>query len=146
MKVNKNIWLLVGDLGYGLWDDVRKDYPDRSLNVGASEQAMMDIACGLAIEGKIPFVYSITTFLLYRPFETLRTYTNHEKLNVKLVASGRNKDYVHDGISHWSEDAKEVLNTLPNIHQYWPNEGTDLERLVKIMINCKNPDFVSLRR
>ena len=83
---------------------------------------------------------------MYRPFETLRTYTNHEKLNVKLVASGRNKDYVHDGISHWSEDAKEVLNTLPNIHQYWPNEGTDLERLVKIMINCKNPDFVSLRR
>src|SRR3990167_6133602 len=146
MEQNNRIFFLTGDLGYGIFDDIMKDFPNRAYNCGASEKAMSDIAVGLALENKIPFVYSITTFLLYRGFETIRTYINHEKLNVKLVASGRDKDYAHDGISHWSEDAKDILNTLPNIHQYWPNEETNLERLVKIMIKCKSPDFVSLRR
>jgi len=146
MKQNKDIWLICLDLGYGLFDNHFKDFPDRTLNPGAAEQAGMDIACGLALEGKIPFVYSITTFLLYRPFETLRTYVNHERIPIKLVSSGRDKDYEHDGISHWSEDAKKILDTLPNIHQYWPNEDTNLERLISIMVNCNKPDFISLRR
>ena len=69
MKTNDRIWLLTADLGYKLWDQIRDDFPDRYLNVGAAEQAMLDIACGLALEGKIPFCYSITTFLIYRPFD-----------------------------------------------------------------------------
>ena len=153
MAKNNKIWLLVGDLGFGMWDKVRDDYPDRYLNCGASEQAMLDIACGLAIEGKIPFVYSITTFLLYRPFETLRTYINHEKLNVKLIASGRDKDYEIDGISHWSEDAwrlfRENHNStgiLNNIRSYWPETKEEIPSIVDKMLKSNLPDFVSLRR
>src|SRR3989344_3555766 len=107
MLKNKNIWVVTGDLGYGMWDRIRDDFPDRYLNVGASEQAMMGIAIGLALEGKIPFTYSITTFLLYRPFETIRNYINYEKIPVKLVGAGRDKNYLHDGISHWPLEEKE---------------------------------------
>lgn len=146
MKLNPKIWVLTGDLGYKMWDKIRDDFPDRFLNCGAAEQAMMDIACGLALCGEIPFVYSITTFLLYRPFETIRTYINHEKLNVKLIAGGRDKDYVHDGISHWSEDAKQILNTLPNIRQYWPETKEEIPSILDKMLKSNLPDFISLRR
>src|SRR3990167_5924344 len=95
MLENDKIWLIVGDLGYGMFDKIREDFPDRFINTGAAETSMMNIACGLALEGKIPFVYSITTFLLFRPFEVLRTYVNHEKIPIKLVGSGRDKDYEH---------------------------------------------------
>ena len=77
MKINNDIYALTGDLGYGGFDKIRDEFSDRFINCGAAETAMMDIACGMAIEGKIPFVYSITTFLVYRPFEVLRTYINH---------------------------------------------------------------------
>lgn len=152
MGLNPKIYVLLGDLGYGMFDKIREDYPERVINCGAAEQTMIDVACGLALEGKIPFVYSITTFLLYRPFEGLRTYINHEKLNVKLIASGRDRDYKHDGISHWSEDA-ELLFTgthqqgiLNNIKAYWPETKEEIPSILDKMLKSNLPDFISLRR
>ena len=89
MSSNEDIVVLTGDLGYGLWDKIKIDYPDRFWNVGSSEQLMMGMASGMAMDGKIPFVYSITPFLLYRPFEFIRNYVDHEKLPVKLIGGGR---------------------------------------------------------
>ncbi|MDE2590931.1 MAG: hypothetical protein KGL95_14845, partial [Patescibacteria group bacterium] len=89
MKKNPEIFVVTSDLGYKMWDSVRKDFPDRFINVGAAEQAMIGIGIGLSLAGKIPFIYSITSFLLYRPFETIRNYIHHEKIPVRLVGSGR---------------------------------------------------------
>lgn len=143
---DKDIVLVVGDLGYGLWDKVKADFPTRFYNIGASEQAGADICVGLALAGKKPFFYSITTFLLYRPFETLRTYINHEKIPVRLVASGRDQDYEHDGISHWSIDARRVLSTIPEIQQYWPKTKDEIQDIVNKMVSVNEPSFISLRR
>ena len=93
MSCNEKIILLTGDLGYGLWDKIKIDYPDRFYNVMSSEQLMVGAATGLAMEGFIPLVYSITPFVLYRPFELLRNYLDHEQIPVKLIGGGRNKDY-----------------------------------------------------
>lgn len=146
MTLNTDIYLLIGDLGYGMWDQVRKDYPNRVINTGASEQAMSDMAVGMALSGKKPFVYSITNFLIYRPFETLRTYVNAENIPVVLCASGRDKDYAHDGISHQSEDVKPILDCLPNITQHYPMEKEEIPNLMQKLVNATTPQFISLKR
>lgn len=146
MKKNKDIWLVVGDLGYKMWDKVRSDFPDRFINVGASEQAMLGVAIGLALSGKIPVVYSITSFLLYRPFETIRTYINHEKIPVKLIGGGRDKDYIHDGISHWSEDDKMIMANFKNIKSVWPQENEEIPQLVAKIIKSNTPWYINLKR
>src|SRR3990167_3788332 len=69
---DRRIFVLTGGVGYSVWDNYREQLPNQFLNCEASEQAMLDIGVGLALEGKIPIVYSITPFLLYRPFESLR--------------------------------------------------------------------------
>lgn len=146
MSKNKNIWIISGDLGYKVWDQTRKDFPERFINVGAAEQVMIGIAVGLALEGKIPIVYSITTFLLYRPFETIRNYINHEKIPVKLVGSGRDKDYSHDGFSHWAEEDKEVMKIFSNIKARWPKDNKELSDLMDNFINDLSPWYVNLKR
>lgn len=146
MGKDKRIFILTGGLGFSMLDPLRDDYPERFVNTEAAEQTLMDIACGLAIEGKIPFVYSITPFLIYRPFECLRTYVNHENLNVKLVGSGRDADYHIDGWSHNASDVKQVLDTLPNIKQLWPEKKEDIPDMVRLMVDSINPMFISLRR
>ena len=146
MARNKNIWVITADLGYKMWDKIRDDYPDRFLNAGASEQAMMGIAVGLALEGRIPVVYSITSFLLYRSFETLRNYVNHERIPVKLIGSGRGQDYMLDGFSHWAEEDREVLKVLNNIESRWPVKNEELPSLIDEMISRPVPFYLNLRK
>jgi len=156
METNDTIWLITGDLGFGLFDNIRDDFPERFLNAGAAEQTMMDIAVGLALEGKIPFVYSITPFLLYRPFETIRTYINHEKIPVKMVGSGRDQDYEHDGYSHNASDVKKLFATwnegglcegiFNHIEYYFPGETEQIPAALDEIVQNKKPVFLSLKR
>lgn len=146
MRRNNKIWVIVGDLGYKMWDKVRNDFPDRFVNVGAAEQSMIGIAVGLSLAGKIPVVYSISTFLLYRPFETIRNYIHYEKIPVKLIGGGRDKDYLHDGLSHWAQEDKEVMSVLKNIKSVWPETNEEIPKLVNSMIKSNKPWYVNLKR
>ena len=146
MSLNENIVLLTGDLGYGLWDKIRLDFCDRFYNVGSSEQLMMGAATGLAMEGKIPVVYSITPFLLYRPFELIRNYLDHEQIPVKLVGGGRDKDYGYLGFSHWAEDDKKIMSVFKNIKTSHPKDDKQLQGMFKDFINSKKPEYINLKR
>ena len=145
MLKNDNIIVLTGDLGYGQFDKIKADFPDRFINTGAAEQSLLDIACGLALAGKIPVVYTITPFLL-RGFETLRTYINHEDIPVHLVGGGRDNDYAHDGFSHNASDIKAFLDPLTHIAQYWPDSVEEVAQYVVDMLKQAHPTFISVRR
>jgi len=146
MQKNPNVYLISGDLGYGMFDQIKKDFPDRFINCGASEQTMIGIGVGLALEGKIPFCYSITPFLLYRPFEWIRNYLDHEKIPVILVGGGRNKDYEHDGFTHYAEEDKDVMKIFKNIEAYWPETKEEIPELVSKIIESKKPIYLNLSR
>ena len=106
MRKNEDIVFIIGDLGYGHFDAIREEFPDRVFNPGAAEQLMLGMACGMAMEGKIPVCYSMTPFVLYRPFEIIRTYIDYEKIPVILMGAGRDKDNASAGWSHWATDDK----------------------------------------
>ncbi len=146
MSSNPRIWVVSGDLGYKMWDEIARDFPDRFINTGASEQAMVDIAVGLALQGHIPFVYSMSSFVLYRPFESLRNYLNHEQIPVKLVGSGRGLDYEENGFSHWAHDDKQILKALPRIVCFWPSEKDNIKRMVDRLVHNGKPSYINLRR
>lgn len=146
MKTNNNIFVVTGDLGYKMWDQIRQDFPNKFINVGAAEQSLIGVGIGLALEGKIPIVFSITSFLLYRPFETIRNYIDHEKIPVILVGSGRDKDYLHDGFSHWSEEDKEVMKILKNINSVWPESADEVSKITLKIINSNQPWYINLKR
>ena len=141
MSLNEDIHVLTGDLGYGLWDKIKLDYPDRFINFLSSEQLMLGAACGMALEGKIPVVYSITPFLLYRPFEWIRNYLNNEKIPVKLVGGGRDKDYGYLGFSHWAEEDVKILSEFDNIKLYKPS--TPEIKIFKRMLYNNKPSYLN---
>ena len=144
MSYNSSIVILTGDLGYGLWDKIKIDYPDRFYNVMSSEQLMLGTAVGLAMEGFIPIVYSITPFAIYRPFELLRNYLHHENIPVKIVGGGRDKDYGYLGFSHWAEEDIKILSTLENIKLYKPKKATKL--IYQDFLYNHKPSYLNLKR
>ena len=144
MRQNEDIILLVGDVGYKVFDHLREEYPDRVINPGAAEQLMIGMAAGLAMDGKIPVCYSITPFVLYRPFEFIRNYVNHENLPVKLVGSGRNDDYGLCGASHFAWEDLDVMKALPNIDIHYPTFPEDID--MKRFLYSGSPAYINLQR
>lgn len=146
MVNNEDIRVITADLGFGVLDQVRNSFPERFYNVGAAEQLMIGVGIGMAEENLIPVCYSMSSFLLYRPFEFLRNYVNAESIPVKLIGSGRDKDYSHDGLSHWAHDDEQVLAVMPNIKIYKPKSIAELETIWPEFINSKYPAYLNLTR
>jgi len=146
MRTNDKIWVISADMGYKMWDQIRAEFTDRFINAGAAEQTALDIAIGLALEGNIPVVYSITPFLIYRPFESIRNYINRESIPVKLVGSGRNRDYLADGFSHWAQEDKDVMAIFKNICSLWPETNEEIPALVREMIATNKPYYINLKK
>ena len=146
MESNPNIYLITGDLGYGLWDNIRDTYPNRFFNVGSSEMAMMGMAIGLAMDGKIPFVYSITPFAIYRPFEMIRNYIDHENIPVIILGGGRDDEYGYLGFSHWASEDMVALNVFKNLTKFKPNTQDELEGAFRFAINKNKPTYINLKK
>lgn len=144
MKKHENIVLLTGDLGYGMLDKIRVDFPDRFINVKSCEQLLIGAGVGLTYTGKIPVCYSISPFLLYRPFEMIRNYVNHEKAPVKLIGGGRDTDYSHDGFTHHAEDDLQALSHFENITKVKQEVFDEAE--IERHILSPDPVYINLRR
>jgi len=146
MGKNNDIILVVGDLGWKQFDQHRLTYPDRFINVGAAEQLMLGVGIGIALEGKIPIVYSMTPFLIYRPFEFIRNHLERDEIPVKLFGAGRDKDYDWLGWSHWAHDDKEHLSGFKNIEKIWPEDANKMEEIFPNVVYSKKPYYVNLSR
>lgn len=146
MKQDKTVYLVTADLGYGLWDEIRDNFPERFFNVGSSEMVAMGLCVGLAMEGKKPFFYSITPFALYRPFEIIRNYIDHEKIQVTIVGGGRDKDYGYLGFSHWGTDDKKIMNCFSNIKILHPDTQEELVNSFNNIFTTSSPTYINLKK
>ena len=114
-KKDKKVILLVGDIGYGIFDEFRKNHPKRFFNMGICEQSLIGTASGMSLEGLKPWVYTITPFLIERPFEQIKLDIDQQKANVKLVGFA---DYPSLGPTHSELDAKKLMTLFKNIKSY----------------------------
>tara|TARA_A100001011_G_C14289955_1_gene835668 strand:+ start:1476 stop:1958 length:483 start_codon:yes stop_codon:yes gene_type:complete len=146
MSVNSDIYLITADLGWKQIDDHKDRFPERVINVGAAEQLMVGVGVGLALEKKIPVLYTMTPFLLYRPFEFIRNFLERESIPVKLLGIGRDKDYDWLGFTHWAHDDKIHLEGFKNIEKMWPKDESETTKIFKDFMYSDKPSYVSLKR
>jgi transketolase len=141
-KKDKKLVLLVGDIGYGIFDDFRKDFPKRFFNMGICEQSLIGAAAGMSLEGLNPWVYTITPFLIERPFEQLKLDIDQQNVNVKLVGFA---DYPSLGPTHSELNGKKLMSLFKNIKSYFPSDSDQTEKFIKLSYKNKGPNFISLK-
>lgn len=144
VEKNPNIVLVTADLGYGLFDSFKEKYPNNFINCGSAEQLMMGICTGLCYTGKLPIAYSITPFLIFRPMELIRNYIDLESLNIKMVGSGRDDDYEHDGFTHWGHD-DDIMRNFKNILFLKPT-SVELLSDIETTFNHVGPVYLNLSK
>jgi transketolase len=140
---NSEIMLLTADLGYGVFEDFEKKFPNQYLNVGVAEQNMTSIASGLALEGKIIFTYSIGNFPTLRCLEQIRNDACYHELNINIISSGGGFSYGGLGMSHHATEDIAIMRALPGVKIIVPS--TEKEAEIGTIELCKNKGVGYLR-
>jgi len=112
---DKDVVLLTGDLGYGVFEEFEFRFPGQYFNVGVAEQNMTGVASGLSLEGKKVVTYSIGNFPTLRCLEQIRNDACYHDANITVVASGGGFSYGSLGMSHHATEDLAILRSLPNI-------------------------------
>jgi len=142
IKKDPSIYLLCVDIGFGVFDTIQKECPTHFINTGIAEQSTIGMAAGMAMEGLTPVVYTITPFLLERPFESIKLNVMQQKQNVKLVSYG---DYPDLGPTHITSDLHGLCKCL-KIQLLKPKSIIETIQITKNMFTNKSPIFIYLSK
>ena len=136
------IYVLVGDIGYRVFDEFREKHSKRFINMGICEQSIISVSSGMALEGLKPWVYTITPFLIERPFEQVKLDIDQQNVNVKLVGFA---DYPTLGPTHSEINGKALMEMFDNITSFFPKNGDETEMMTNKAYKNNGPAFISLK-
>jgi len=143
-KRDENIFVLTADLGYKLFDSLKKISPERFYDVGVAEQNMISLAAGLALSGKKVYCYTIIPFLIMRAYEQIRIDVDYHDLDVKLIGAGAGFSYGFEGITHWALEDLGIVRLLQNMAVVVPADGMEAASIAKVSHEHKGPMYIRL--
>ena len=143
---DERLVFMTADLGFGVVEKFAERFPERYINVGVAEQAMIASATGLAEAGMIPYCYSIATFTSLRALEFTRNGPIAHGLPVKLVGVGAGMDYGFDGLTHFAIDDVSALRPYPGFLIWAPADADEVAEDLEEIHNDPRPTYIRLLR
>jgi len=145
-KLDKNMILITGDLGFGNLTKFCETYPSQFINAGICEQNMTSVAAGMALEGKTVFTYSIANFSTMRCLEQIRNDIAYHCANVKIVAVGGGFSYGASGMSHHATEDIAIMRALPEMTIFTPCDPFETIQVTRIATSMQGPCYIRLGR
>jgi len=121
-------------------------YPDRFFNVGVAEQALVDVAVGLANGGKVPIANTFAFLFATRAVEQVRTHLCYGVANVKLAGAYGGLSDSFDGPTHHSVIDLAIMRSLPHMTVVVPADPVGLKKLLPQLVAWEGPVFFRLCR
>lgn len=143
-KNDANVVLMTADMGAFSLERLRKDFPDRFINVGISEQNLISAAAGLALSGKKVFVYAIIPFVTLRCLEQIKVDLCVMNLPVTIVGAGAGFTYSNDGPTHHAIEDVSIIRALPGITIFNPSEQMTAKAAAQQAYLATGPVYVRL--
>jgi len=140
------IVLLTGDLGFGVVDRFMQELPQQFINAGVAEQNMTGLAAGMALSGKIVFIYSIANFPVLRCLEQIRNDVCYHRINVKIVSIGGGMAYGAVGATHHATEDLAVMRALPNMVVVAPNDIVEASLATRAAVTHDGPFYLRMGR
>lgn len=143
-KRDERVVFIGSDLGVGVLDDMRQETPERFFMEGVAEQNVIGMAAGLAMEGFVPYVNTIATFLTRRCFEQVAIDLCLQNLSVRLIANGGGMVYAPLGPTHLAFEDIAIMTALPNMTVVAPTDADEMSRLMGKSLDWPGPIYIRL--
>ena len=146
MKIDKKIYFLSADFGAAALDELREKYPNNFIHCGISEQAMLDIATGLALENNKVFVYAMAPFLSLRAIEQAKCGPGLMNLPICMISVGIGLGYADAGPTHYANEDFACFRSVVGTTIYTPSDNTTTKFIAQEMLNKTKFSYVRLDR
>lgn len=143
-KIDERVVFIGSDLGPGLLDAMKKEMPDRWYMEGVSEQHIVGMAAGLAMEGFIPYINTIATFLTRRCYEQIVLDLCLQDLPVRLISNGGGVVYAPLGPTHLAIEDIAIMRVLPNMTVVACCDADEMKRFMKKTLDWPHPIYIRL--
>ena len=143
-KSDPRVVFVGSDLGPGVLDEMKQEFPDRFFMEGVSEQHIVGLAAGLAMEGFIPYVNTIATFITRRCFEQVALDLCLHNLPVRLIGNGGGLVYAPLGPTHLAIEDMAIIRALPNMTIVSPVDADEMARLMEQSVDVAGPIYIRL--
>lgn len=138
---DKNLVVMVGDISHGIFGPFRKDFSNRYFNIGICEQAMVNLAAGLSIQGLNPVVHTIAPFIIERAYEQIKLDFGYQKLHINLVSVGGSFDYSKLGCSHHCYTDLSLMSHFKDSIIVLPGSNIEFDYLFKKIFKNKKINY-----
>lgn len=141
-KRDPRVVFIGSDLGPGLLKEMKTEMPERYYMEGVSEQAIIGMSAGMAMDGFIPYVNTIATFLTRRCFEQVAVDLCLHGLPVRLLANGGGAVYAPLGPTHMALEDIGIMRALPKMTVLCPADAPEMTRAIEATLDWPDPVYV----
>ena len=143
---DRRVVFVGSDLSPGLLADMKEAYPDRHYMEGVSEANVVGMAAGLAMEGFIPYVNTIATFITRRCYEQVAVDLCLHDLPVRLIGNGGGYVYAPLGPTHQAIEDIAIMRALPNMTVVCPADADEMVRFMGVSLDWPHPIYIRLAK
>ncbi len=143
-KKDERVVFIGSDLSANTLIDFKRDFPDRFFMEGIQEQNIISMAAGLAMEGFIPYVNNIATFLTRRCYEQIVIDICAHNLPVRLCGNGGGLVYSPLGLTHCAIDDIAIMRSIPNMSVVCCSDSDEMKAFMPQTLEHKEPMYIRL--
>lgn len=145
-KGDERVVFVGSDLSPGLLADMKRDFPHRYYMEGVSEQYVIGMAAGMAMDGYIPYVNTIATFITRRCYEQVAVDLCLHDLPVRLIGNGGGLVYAPLGPTHEAIEDIAIMRALPNMTIVACADADEMRRFMAASLDWPHPIYIRLAK
>ena len=145
-KRDPRVAYIGSDLDPPLVKRMKEEMPGRAFMEGVSEQHVVGMAAGMAMEGFIPYVHTIATFITRRCFEQVALDLCLHNLPVRLIGNGGGLVYAPLGPTHLAIEDIAIMRALPNMTVVAVCDAEEMKRFMEQTIDWPGPIYIRLAK
>ena len=146
LEINKDIYVMSADFGAASLDVTRDKFKNNFIHCGISEQAMFDIATGLALEGKNVIAYAMGPFISLRAIEQIKCGPAMMKLPMTILSGGIGLGYADAGPTHYATEDYACLRAIGGTSIYTASDNKVTKQIAEKIIDLQSVNYVRLDR